>query len=1338
MYKMTARATARALAGVVALCGMAAALVAQTAGQAAPGRAQLVQSYVKLPLSFEANRGQADGRVRFTARGAGYTLYLTSDGAMLALRNPADQQPGAGDSTVLGLRFVDSNTAASVAGLDQLPGNTNYFIGSDPQKWRMNVPTYGKVRYGDVYPGVDLLYYGNQRQLEYDLVVAPGADPRVIQWKMGRLAAGGRGRLEGTKSLDFSSRGTTVRIAENGDLMVTADGREIRLRKPVAYQNASAKRLVEARYVLRAHHQIGIKLGPYDRHQPLIIDPVLTYSTYLGGSGNDGGIAIVVDSSGNAYVAGGTTSTDFPVENAFQPAYGGGSSSCTTYAFQCGDAFVTKINPSGSALVYSTYLGGSNSDTAFSLAVNSAGNAYVTGKTYSTNFPTTSGAFQTALPGVHNAFVTELNTTGSALVYSTYLGGSGEDTAAGLAIDGSGNAYVVGRTDSTNFPTTTGAFQTTEQGGDDGFVTKLNPTGTALVYSTYLGGAADDAANGIALDSSDNAYIAGQATSSGFPTVNAFQSVFGGGGTDCGSGILCGDAILAKLNATGSALLYSTYLGGAAEEAGVAITVDSAGNAYMSGGTDSTNFPVTYGAPQPTYGGGSAVCATAGIACGDAFVAKVNTLASGSASLVFATYLGGSGDDLGLGVGVDSSGYVHVSGGTNSTNFPVSPTALEPSFGGGTTSCGSDMLCGDAFVATLTNLGSVLVYSSYLGGSGDDFGTGLALGTAGNAYITGITLSTNFPVTTGAYDTTCSTCSGASDAFISLISGDAVLPLADSPTLSVDFNGDGDASLPIWRPDAGTWYVETASGTETELFGLSGDVPVAADFDGDGKSDIGMWRPSSGTWYYISSVTGLTVSKQWGETDDIPVPADYDGDGKADFAVWRPSNGTWYYISSRTGETHSMQWGLSGDIPVPGDYDGDGRGDLAVWRPSNGTWYYIASSTGQTDSIQFGLPGDIPVEGDYDGAARTELAVWRPSDVTWYYLSSTGQTVTKQWGELGDIPVVGDYDGDGKNDYAIWRPATGQWWIIYSSNGKTGDIAWGVTGDIPAAHLPSMYRRDKHVANYDGDRKTDIAVWRPSNATYYVIYSSSGQQVTEQWGETGDVIAPGDYDGDGKTDYAIWRPSNGTWYVSYSTTKKFVTEQWGSSGDIPVPGDYDGDGKTDYAIWRPSNQTWYVIYSSTGKSVTEQWGASGDIPVPGDYDGDGRTDYAIWRPSNATFYVNLSSTGKLVTEQWGVSTDIPVPGDYDGDTKTDYTIFRPSTGTWYTLQSSNGKPVTTAFGLTGDVPVAKDYDGDEKTDIAVFRPSNGTWYILQSSNGQLVTTQWGVSTDVPVNAPIGQ
>src|SRR5437588_748149 len=469
-------------------------------------RPHIAEAYGRLPLSFEANRGQADPQVRFLARGPQQTLFLTSTEAVQVVTRPAppgseppaprNAKPrGSATGTVLRMSFAGANQAARVTGLEELPGKAHYFIGNNPAQWRPNVPTYAKVRYDDLYPGIDLIYDGTQRHLEYDFVVRPGADPH-------RIAL----RLQGDDRLEVDSQ---------GDLVLHTAAGVIRQRKPAIYQEIGAVRKeIPGGYVLSGAQQIGFQVAAYDATRPLVIDPVLVYSTYLEGSVDDYGYGIAVDGSGNAYVTGYTVSTDFPTTaGAFQTTARGNN-----------DAFVAKINPSGSALVYSTYLGGNANDYGYAIAVDGSGNAYVTGSTTSPDFPTTAGAFQTTPSGNNDAFVAKINPSGSALVYSTYLGGNANDYGYGIAVDGSGNAYVTGSTTSPDFPTTAGAFQTTPSGNNDAFVAKINPSGSALVYSTSLPGNPNADRYGIAVDGSGNAYVTGSTTSPDFPTTaGAFQ-----------------------------------------------------------------------------------------------------------------------------------------------------------------------------------------------------------------------------------------------------------------------------------------------------------------------------------------------------------------------------------------------------------------------------------------------------------------------------------------------------------------------------------------------------------------------------------------------------------------------------------------------------------------------------------------------------------------------------------------------------------------------------------------------------------------------------------------------
>jgi hypothetical protein len=658
-------------------------------------QAKILDSYGKLPLSFEANQGQTDGRVMFLSRTSGYTLFLTGDEAVLAVnsrKTNADKakvgsaaltpqsstaEPKAGG--VLRMKLRNSNPAAKVTGANELPGKSNYFIGNDPKKWRSNVPEYAQVKYEGVYPGIDLVYYGNQQQLEYDFIVKPGANPHRIQFDVG-----------GAKSISQE---------KDGDLVLKMGEGELRWHKPVVYQKKDGiRREIAAHYVVKQKNRVGFEVSDFDARRPLYIDPLL-YSTYLGGSSYDFGSAIAVDSSGNAYVTGRASSTNFPTMNPLQPAYGGGS----------GDAFVTEINAGGSALIYSTYLGGSADDVGSGIAVDSSGNAYVTGFTSSTNFPTMN-PLQPANGGNYDAFVTEINPGGSALVYSTYLGGSSYDFGSAIAVDSAGDAYVTGYTYSTNFPTMNPLQPQNGGGTVDAFVTKINAGGSALVYSTYLGGSGEDQGSGVAVDSSGNAYVTGNTDSNNFPTMNPLQKANGGDT----------DAFVAKIQPSGSALVYSTYLGGQGVDQGSGIAVDSSGNAYVTGFTSSTDFP-TMNPLQPQ---------NANII--DAFVTEINT---GGSALVYSTYLGGKRDDLGYAIAVDSLGNAYVTGLTSSVDFPTM-NPLQPAYGGGSE---------DAFVTEISAGGSALIYSTYLGGSGDDVGYGIAVDSSGNAYVTGFTSSTNFP-----------------------------------------------------------------------------------------------------------------------------------------------------------------------------------------------------------------------------------------------------------------------------------------------------------------------------------------------------------------------------------------------------------------------------------------------------------------------------------------------------------------------------------------------------------------------------------------------------------------
>jgi hypothetical protein len=644
--------------------------------------------YGRLALAFEPNRGQLDPRALFAARGPGYTLLLARRSLTLSVT-------GAGHRTasVLAVGMVGARADPPVVGQSPQPGHVNYLIGAYPARWHTGVPTFAEVRYLRAWPGIDVALHGVQGRLEYDFYLSPGADPRRIE-------------------LSFTKR---VREDHGGGLLIGAVLRQL---APRAYQLLRGQRRpVGSRYILDGD-RVGLRLGRYNHRLPVVVDPTLVYSTYLGGSHDqasqgDGGAGIAVDAQGNAYITGDSSSADFPTRNALQSKNPIGTQT----------AYVTKLDPSG-ALVYSTYLGGSGGSDGNAIAVDSEGDAYVTGVAYSGDFPT-KHAFQPH--GLDDAFVSKLDPSG-ALVYSTYLGGTGGiDSGKGIAVDASGAAYITGQTESLDFPTKN-AFQPQANGTANpfyesaAFVTKLDPSG-ALAYSTYLGGSgvggcADpeqtgDYGNAIAVDPAGDAYITGETNSLDFPTKNASQPTDPAGPADL-PGTVCSSAFVTKLDPSG-ALAYSTYLGGSSDGEGDGIAVDPTGDAYVTGWTDSDDFPTTH---------------TIGPSGGLAFVAKLTP----SGNPAYSTSI--AGDTYGNAIAIDATGAAYIAGYTFD-GLPIK-RAFEPK-----NPAGSGNPTG--FVIKLDPSGATLDYSSYLGGTGPDYGTGIAVDSTGAAYITGSTDSTDFP-----------------------------------------------------------------------------------------------------------------------------------------------------------------------------------------------------------------------------------------------------------------------------------------------------------------------------------------------------------------------------------------------------------------------------------------------------------------------------------------------------------------------------------------------------------------------------------------------------------------
>jgi hypothetical protein len=804
---------------------------------AASARVQKPAAYSTSPLRFEENQGQTARGVRFVSHGTGYELFLTPQEAVLALHptrrldsSPthrlAHSQPQRDarhpeKTAVLRMRFANASKTIRVAGVDPLPGRVDYFLGNDPANWRTNIPSFAGVKYADVYPGVDLVFYGNQRRLEYDFIVAPGADPKAIALS-----------LEGARKLRVNSR---------GDLLVTVAGGQVQLQKPLVYQQIRGERReIAGNYAVTGDHRVSFEVAKYDLSEPLIVDPVLIYSTYLGGELDDTVTpsAIAVDSLGKAVVTGNTSSLHFPTTaGAFTPS--------PLASNPNGVVFVTEMNPTGTQQVYSSYVGGSGGDSGLGVALDAAGHIYVAGQTSSTDFPTTTNALKPG-PNAGNvngtSFIFEIDPTvagSGSLVYSSYLGGTqgGGEFASGIATDKNGLVYVVGLTASqpgtalANYPVTAStAFQPTAPTGiatGTAFLAKLDTTqlgAASLIYSTYLGGNGahaaspgpgfSDAGFGVAEDSAGNTYVAGTTGSTDFPTTTgtAFQPTVPAGNTG-------GTAFVSRFDTTKSgaaSLLYSTYLGGDAADFGGAIALGPSNVAYVTGTTNSPLFRTTPGAFQ-----------TAGNSHTITFISLVDTSLTGAASLKYSTFLSGSQTNNAFGIATDASGNAYVVGATQGSDFPVTKGAFQRAPAAGSQ--------GEGFVAKLNPAGTGaadLVYSTYFGGSGngptfDEVFAIAVVPVSNNAVIAGVTASSaaSFPVVPnpGAFQTALN---GASDAFVAELT--LQLTLTVSP-LSLTFG-----PRLIGTPTAAQTVTVNNNTTTAIAFtgvAISGGAPAAANTD---------------------------------------------------------------------------------------------------------------------------------------------------------------------------------------------------------------------------------------------------------------------------------------------------------------------------------------------------------------------------------------------------------------------------------------------------------------------------------------------------------------------------
>jgi uncharacterized protein (TIGR03437 family) len=1636
------------------------------ADEGAKARAAARRTYESLPQRFEANRGQSDPAVKFLARGDGFTIFLTDTGAVMRLRKGLEKVKGregetAARSATLGMRLVGASASPRVLGVEEQPGKSNYFIGSDSRSWITDVPVWSKVRYEQVWPGVDLVWRGDGRSLEHDFIVAPGADPSQI-----RLAFSGMRKL---------------RVDREGALTLSVEGGELRLLKPVAWQEvAGARRAVACEFRVGDGDQVGFRLGAYDRAEPLVIDPVLSYSTYLGGSSFDNGLGIAVDKDGAAYITGSAASADFPGASPVQPASGGSF-----------DAFALKLSPAGTGagagptVVYGAWIGGAGSDTGYSIAVDAAGAAYVAGDTFSSDFPVTAGATQKSLRGVSDAFVTKINPAGSALVYSTYVGGDSTDRALGVALDADNNAYITGQTDSNNFPTAgavssrsgnplfksvtnggawtpsgagiaagaildlaidpansnnlyatsnsnlyrsadggnqwslagapppvnglqssitcfaidpktpataylgassgvyksvnggqsfelkstgflvpianallvdpvtpatvyaatqlgayktvngaeswaqintgltdrpgggggnpffvrklaidpsnpstlyaatnRGVFKTVNGGGNwsgansgplaftqgfgpdiqsiaidpaspatvyvgvagafgaifkstdggaswtqksaglflpssgsnslltptalavnpanpsivyagtafgvwksvdggtswnasnagltspavsalkvdpqghvyaavsagsDAFVAKLNPAGAALVYSRYIGGTQTDIGYGVAVDAAGAAWVIGSTSSTNFPVGNALQPAIGG----------ITDAFVVKVNPSGSGLTFSTYLGGAGVDEGRAVALDAAGAAYLTGLTQSPNFPTV----TPIKSG------IAGF--NDAFVTKMKADGSG---LLYSTYLGGANNDLGLGVAVDGNGSAWVTGATNSTDFPV-VSPLQPLYSN---------FNNDAFLARLNPSGSKLLFSTYFGGQGADQGNGVAVDSDGNAFVVGNTASPDFPTLNSLQQFK------GGDAFVAKFSINADLALSDTDsrdpvmvgndlvyTLTVTNNGPDDAAavtladtLPsgvtlvsasasqgscggagpvncalggLAAAAKATVTITVKSATVGSIMNRATVTSATPDLDPSNNAAAQETRVSAQpsiaglvTLGAGAGLGGVTVGLGGSQTATTATTA-------AGFYQFADLNagGNFTVIPSRPGYVFNPPSRALGNVtqdqtanftgvacqftinPVNRSFPAaGGAGTIAIISPdpqcpwtarSNAPWITINSATGGNGgaTLTFNVAATSASRTGTLTVAGNTFTVWQESNPCAVPNFNTTRSIVA--GKAPNAIAIGDFNKDGKVDLAVGNDDAKISVLLGDGQGGFGEPTTFATNGPPVAMI---------TGDFNNDGRPDLAgVYFGRSDNIFVLLGAGdgrfGPAAIFSADALPSAIAAADFNNDGRLDLAVANEETSDVSVLLGTGAGSFAAATNFKGMFRptsiATGDFNGDGKIDIAT------AGTFLHMLTGDGAggfgeavrIDSAGSSPVSVVAADFNKDGRSDLAVsthfetQSTDNPGFVAVLlaNSAGglnaPLVAEIDQGSPFRLFTGELNNDGKTDLLAITTGAAILPMLGDGAGKFTPGARFTSGFNPngaVIGDLTGDGKPDVVTANP----------------------------------
>jgi len=866
---------------------------------------------------FTENKGQWDsdilfvgdtsfGKVAFTKDAICYQMIKVtekeskndSDLSMEYIPNRFDQKGKEREyeSQLVKLSFADSLTP-TIQGAEVLTHYNNYFIGNDPKKWASNCRNFSKVTYENIWQGIDLAYFFTPEGMKYEYYVKPEANIQQLQMKVDGASL----------STQSSSMQITTKLGSIQDA---------NLKVFDTFTGAT----IQSNFILK-NNIFSFHGIPEKRKNIIVIDP-LVYSTYLGGSSGDYGRGLAVDTSGNVYIAGSTYSTNFPTTSgAYQ----------TSNPNNLYDAFVAKLNVTGTSILYSTYIGGTDNDFAYRIAIDLSGNVYIAGGSYSTDFPTTSGVYQTTNKGGADAFVTKLNPTGTSLLYSTYLGSSASwEYGYRIAVDSTGNAYVTGNTQSPNFPTTLGTYQSVFKGGEDVFVTKLNSTGTALIFSTYIGGSGWDYGYGISVDPTGNVYITGNTSSSDFPTIiGAYQTTNNGNM----------DGFVVKLNSTGTTLLYSTYLGGSSNEYVEDIAVDPLGNAYITGEVESTDYPTTLGAYQTTNNGNF-----------DVFISKVNTTGT---ALLFSSYLGGTDNDNSLGYGnieLDTNNNIYLTGRTKSVDYPTTSGAYQTANKGNW----------DVFVSKFNSAGTSLLYSTYLGGTGDDGGHGIVLDTINNVYLCGETDSSDFPTTSGVYQTSYK---GNDDAFVAKLSildislPDVPLPIGSKYRSDIVNTGDyrtttNTGSLYFGSEDGYIYSLDSQSGLQNWKVDTGNPIWSSPSIM-EGKVFIGALNS------YLYSLNESDGAENWKLKTKgmIENTASFSG-ANLYFGGWDKN---FYSLAKSSGAPNWQQTtadSIDSSPCISGDvvYFGNRAGNLSAYHKDTGNliWSYAMGSIEGSPTCQYG------------------------------------------------------------------------------------------------------------------------------------------------------------------------------------------------------------------------------------------------------------------------------------------------------------------------------------------------------------------------------------------------